>query len=350
MSEDIRINVDFFTHHKTRRLKRRLGTDAVLSLITLFCYVGKNRPEGALLGLDADDIADVAGWDGDAQEFVSELCGIGFLEQCEEGIYHIHEWDEHNPWAADQTERSEKSKKAANKRWEKVRASKAKEQAEQASSNAHDNNELCSNDANAMLEQCPSNANAMLTQCPSAPLPLPEENSLSYAPARVDEQPKPDLARGPSLDFEELRHRYDEVGRQEGPLDGYAEFLALKKSGELVGNALTLMDAVDVWAASGEWNGDYVGQFAPKLSKFLASGQWKRKPKARAPVPKVANGKATTDTTDGNDEAIRVIERTRALCESQRTPEEQTEINRRNIAKIKAKFRNKDAKAMALAS
>lgn len=235
MSEDIRLNVDFFTHHKTRRLRRKLGADAVLSLITLFCYVGKTRPEGALLGMDADDIADVSDWDGDAQDFVSELCSIGFLEQCEEGIYHVHEWDEHNPWAAEQTERSDKARNAANKRWDKVRADNAKSQAEHTSSNAHNNNELCSNDANAMLEQCKGNANAVPTQCPSAPLPFPKE---VYSPHLTPPlgpplaPPSPPL-REPCADFMELREFYSSTCREEGANVGYAEFVQAVKSRDL---------------------------------------------------------------------------------------------------------------------
>ncbi|MFI3272130.1 MAG: hypothetical protein R3Y11_08535 [Pseudomonadota bacterium] len=288
MSEDIRLNVDFFTHHKTRRLRRKLGADAVLSLITLFCYVGKTRPEGALLGMDADDIADVSDWDGDAQDFVSELCSIGFLEQCEEGIYHVHEWDEHNPWAAEQTERSDKARNAANKRWDKVRADNAKSQAEHTSSNAHNNNELCSNDANAMLEQCKGNANAVPTQCPSAPLPFPKE---VYSPHLTPPlgpplaPPSPPL-REPCADFMELREFYSSTCREEGANVGYAEFVQAVKSRDLVGGVGVLMASVDDWVKAGAFAGpNGPCQFAPSLKRFIAEQYWKRKPVAK-PVPK----------------------------------------------------------------
>lgn len=119
MNKDIRISVDFFQHHKTKRLNRRLGLEGVISLQKLWCYAAKNRPEGTLSGMDADDISDVSDWSGDANEFVSQLCEIGFLEQCNEGVYQIHDWEENNPWAAGAKERSEQAKQAAMTRWGK---------------------------------------------------------------------------------------------------------------------------------------------------------------------------------------------------------------------------------------
>ena len=105
MNQDIRLSVDFFGHHKVRRLRRRHGDKGVVCLIALFCYAGKHRPTGELSGMSQEDIAEAAGWDGDAEEFVSGICGLGFLEECEEGRYQIHDWAEHNPWAAGADER-----------------------------------------------------------------------------------------------------------------------------------------------------------------------------------------------------------------------------------------------------
>ena len=112
MNTDIRISVDFFAHYKTMRVTRKLGGDGVVALIKLFCYAGKFRSGGILKGMGAEDIADAVGWRGEAEEFVGSLCDIGFLELCEEGIYSIHDWEEHNPWAAGAAERSEAASKA----------------------------------------------------------------------------------------------------------------------------------------------------------------------------------------------------------------------------------------------
>jgi hypothetical protein len=72
--------------------------------------------------MDAEDISIASGWDGEPQEFVGKLCEIGFLEECEEGIYHIHDWDHHNPFAAFADERSERAREAAKARWNKEHA------------------------------------------------------------------------------------------------------------------------------------------------------------------------------------------------------------------------------------
>ncbi len=113
MSADIRLSVDFLAHHKTLKLKRKLGNEAVLALIGLFCYAGKFRSGGALAGLDAEDIADASGWaGGDAQSYVSTLCEVGFLEKREEGIYSIHDWAKHQPWVAGAEDRKAAASKA----------------------------------------------------------------------------------------------------------------------------------------------------------------------------------------------------------------------------------------------
>ena len=112
MNSDIRLSVDFFSHHKTKKVLRKLGAEGVVCLVQLFCYTGKFRPEGRLEGMDAADISDAVDWKGDAEEFVATLCEASFLERCDEGVYIIHEWEEHNPWAAGAAERSLAASKA----------------------------------------------------------------------------------------------------------------------------------------------------------------------------------------------------------------------------------------------
>lgn len=125
MNQDIRLSVDFFGHHKVRRLRRLRGDAGVLCLIALYCYAGKHRPTGELSGMGAEDIAEAAGWEGEAQEFVAEICGLGFLEECEEGVYRIHDWAEHNPWAAGAEERRAMASKAGKASAEARRQAKA---------------------------------------------------------------------------------------------------------------------------------------------------------------------------------------------------------------------------------
>lgn len=125
MNSDIRLSVDFFSHHKTKKVLRKIGPEGVICLVRLFCYVGKFRPEGRLEGMDVEGISDAVDWSGDAEELVSTLCGAGFIEQSDDGVYIIHDWKKHNPWAAGANERSLAASKAGKASAEK-RAKTAK--------------------------------------------------------------------------------------------------------------------------------------------------------------------------------------------------------------------------------
>ena len=118
MNTDFRVSVDFFTHHKTLKLQRRLGPEGVLCLLKLWAYASKSRSDGVLTGMDSEDIEIAAGWSGDEGEFVGGILGM-FLEETD-GTYALHDWQDHNPWAAAADERSEKGRFA---RLKKVRPS-----------------------------------------------------------------------------------------------------------------------------------------------------------------------------------------------------------------------------------
>lgn len=165
MNKDIRLSVDFFQHHKTKRLKRKLGVEGIIALQQLWCYAARNRPKGSLTDMDAEDIASVCDWDGDEQQFVSCLCDIGFLEQCEEGIYHIHDWESHNPYAAFADERSEAARKAARARWEKK------------------------DNAKSVRNECDPHANGTKSQCPlPSPSPSPNPKNKNDTSVSSDEK------------------------------------------------------------------------------------------------------------------------------------------------------------------
>jgi hypothetical protein len=107
MNTDIRLSTGFFSHPKTKLLKRKFGAESIISLQKLWIFAALNKPDGSLRGMTCDMIAVAADWDGDSQEFLSALCEIGFLEQCEEGVYHIHDWVEHNGYASSAQDRSD---------------------------------------------------------------------------------------------------------------------------------------------------------------------------------------------------------------------------------------------------
>ena len=165
MNKDIRISVNFFQHHKTKRLKRRLGWEGVIALQQLWCYAGRNKPEGSLTGMDCEDIADVCDWEGEPETFVKSLCEIGFIDQCDEGTYHLHDWAENNPWAANARIRSQKARKAARARHLKKMKDKGDEEHESGTPNA------CDEHANGMP---PASDEQFSRQAPSpAPSPSP---------------------------------------------------------------------------------------------------------------------------------------------------------------------------------
>ena len=112
MVSDARLKVGFPHHPKTQKLKRRLGADGTWSLVCLILWAAANRSDGVLSGMTHEDLEIVAGWEGEAGEFVQALVEVGFLDQLDDSLA-LHDWIEHNPWAFGATERSEKARFAA---------------------------------------------------------------------------------------------------------------------------------------------------------------------------------------------------------------------------------------------
>ena len=118
MNPDIRVQTTFPHHHKTKKLRRKLGDSGIVALLFLWVFAAENRPDGVLSGMDPDDIAVVCQWDGDATSMLQALLDVGFLELVE-GVYVLHDWIENNPWAAAAPARKAKASAAARVRWEK---------------------------------------------------------------------------------------------------------------------------------------------------------------------------------------------------------------------------------------
>jgi hypothetical protein len=110
--------LSFRNHPKTKKLKYKLGSDGVLSLIWLMMFAAESKSDGVLDGMDEVDIALAADWSGDPKEFVQTLFAARFLDK-ENGSYVIHDWSENNPWAANSESRKEHARKAAEARWSK---------------------------------------------------------------------------------------------------------------------------------------------------------------------------------------------------------------------------------------
>lgn len=112
MATDARISTALPAHPKTKKLVRRLGPSGGWSLICLFLWAAANRSDGDLAGLSDEDIELASDWDGKEGDFVRELIATRFLDG-ETGTHRIHDWAEHNPWAAGSGDRAESSRWAA---------------------------------------------------------------------------------------------------------------------------------------------------------------------------------------------------------------------------------------------
>lgn len=106
---DTRIKNSLPAHPKCRRLIRRHGQAAGWNLICLFLFTTQNRPNGDLSGMDNEEIEIAADWLGEPNAFVNVLVEIGFLDG-HENEYVLHDWEEHNPWAAGFAMRSAKAR------------------------------------------------------------------------------------------------------------------------------------------------------------------------------------------------------------------------------------------------
>ena len=112
MATDARISTALPSHPKTKKLAKRLGAAGPLGCIYLFLWVASNRSDGDLAGMTDEDIELAIDWAGEEGAFVRGMVDVGFLEgeACER---LVHDWAEHNPWAAGAGARSEKSRWAA---------------------------------------------------------------------------------------------------------------------------------------------------------------------------------------------------------------------------------------------
>lgn len=159
--DDIRLAAGLPTHPKVRKLLRQLGPAAGWSWVVLLIWTGTNRPNGDLGGLDVDDLEIAADWTGEPGAFIRTLRELRMLDG--QDLHHrIHDWAEHNPYAAGREARRVKAKFAADARWNPARSRTlaAAEQAMQPASGGHATSIVPHQSrfighAPSMIEQCP---------------------------------------------------------------------------------------------------------------------------------------------------------------------------------------------------
>ena len=170
MNIDIRLSLDFFDHPKTKKLSKRLGLEGVFSLLKLWSWVSGNRSTGILTSMDAEDVELAADWGGEDGLFVQTLLALRLLDE-NEGVYAIHDWEDHQAYASKSEERSSKSRKAAEARWNKATEvpSNTDSNAQRMPGDATSNAQRMPGDATSNAQRMPGNAcPAMLRAMPNA--------------------------------------------------------------------------------------------------------------------------------------------------------------------------------------
>jgi hypothetical protein len=121
LNTDIRLNIEFLDHSKTRRMLRALGPWGPLSLLRLWMYAAKNRPDGVLEGMSSEDIEDSAGWlsvQADRPgEFFHYLTRNRWLDKAGRGVWKLHEWALWQPWVAEAEDRERDGRRGAHVRY-----------------------------------------------------------------------------------------------------------------------------------------------------------------------------------------------------------------------------------------
>lgn len=107
-ASDIRISTTLVQHPKYKRLRARLSWVGVAHLFHFLLWVRTNRPSGDLTGMSNEDIELAVDWAGDPGAFALALADVRFLDGVE-GAYQVHDWEEHQPWAAGTEDRSARS-------------------------------------------------------------------------------------------------------------------------------------------------------------------------------------------------------------------------------------------------
>lgn len=109
MSLFVRLDVGFWTHRKTMRLRAMIGEAALWVPPRLWSYAAQNQPDGDFSQYLPEEIALLVGYSGDAHALLQALQQALFMDGMK-----VHDWDQHNSY---HTVFAERAKKAAAARW-----------------------------------------------------------------------------------------------------------------------------------------------------------------------------------------------------------------------------------------
>ncbi len=180
--DDIRISTALPHHPKMKRLEQKLGAAGFSAFVKLLCWVGDNRPDGNLRGLNDEDLELAVNWIG-SKSLVKVLVDVGFIDGKVKRRL-IHDWTTHQPYVATRPQRIEKARAAAIARWEGVAPDERSKQAKKAAEarwheprdasgmHAPSTHEPDNSKKNAVFER-QSDACAEYAECVPSPLPYP---------------------------------------------------------------------------------------------------------------------------------------------------------------------------------
>lgn len=171
--EDFRVKTGWFSHPKRRKLIRRLDYAGESALFALWGHTADNKPDGILNGYTSEDIADAAQWDGEPERLTDVLCELHLIDKTENG-FEVHDWGEHNGWAATSKQRSDKARRAAEKKW----------------GDAKKQNEQCPNQKGQKNKNAPYPSPSPSPLPDPSPSPLPKQGGV-VTPPREDEVAPP---------------------------------------------------------------------------------------------------------------------------------------------------------------
>lgn len=144
----VRVDVGFWAHRKTMRLRAAIGDCALWLPLRLWSYAAQNQPDGDFKDYQADELAMLLGYSGNAQAMLEAFQQSGFMD----GM-RIHDWQTYNGYHSVFAERA---KKAAAARWGKDK--KVKEKKRDREEKRREEASIASSNG----EASPSNASSMI--------------------------------------------------------------------------------------------------------------------------------------------------------------------------------------------
>lgn len=224
-ASDIRIAVSFKGHRKRRKLRMILGAGSTDYLIDLWINTATNHPDGILVGMSTLDVALEAGWEEDPEKFVSALIECGFIDKDDDGVYRLHDWDDHQPFVTEAPKRSQQAKNAAESRWGKKAAKRVE----------------CGQHATSMPAACDQHANSNAPAFPYQPEeikkpPYPPEGGVAspgLSPSREDDpdaQPNANVSdlNECLIEFQEIAAVFRDAGGYVDTVPAYNAFLPMR--------------------------------------------------------------------------------------------------------------------------